>query len=112
MEREQHPDLRERANVQGTRLAGAIARMSGAYQSGMTTMQRFRSGGRQRARRRDGFRIIARKEGDLVRLWSRNGRDWSAEFVAITTALRELPANFVLDGEAVAHCSEGLPPSA
>jgi ATP-dependent DNA ligase len=43
------------------------------------------------------------------RLWSRNGRDWSAEFVAITAALRELPADFVLDGEAVAHCSEGLP---
>src|SRR5215207_1927346 len=39
----------------------------------------------------DGFRIIARKEGDSVRLWSRNGRDWTAEFVAIVTALRELP---------------------
>jgi bifunctional non-homologous end joining protein LigD len=57
----------------------------------------------------DGFRIIARKEGDHVRLWSRNGRNWSAEFVAITAALGELPADFVLDGEAVAHCSEGLP---
>jgi ATP-dependent DNA ligase len=57
----------------------------------------------------DGFRIIARKEGDHVRLGSRNGRDWSAEFVAITAALRQLPADFVLDGEAVAHCSEGLP---
>jgi hypothetical protein len=31
-------------------------------------------------------------EGDRVRSWSRNGRDWSAEFVAITAALRELPA--------------------
>jgi hypothetical protein len=48
MDREHHPDLRERANIQGTRLAGAIARMSGAYQSGMTTMQRLRSGGTQR----------------------------------------------------------------
>jgi hypothetical protein len=48
MDREHHPDLRERANVQGTRLAGAIARMSGSYQSGMTTMQRLRSGGTQR----------------------------------------------------------------
>ena len=48
MEREHHPDLRERANVQSTRLAGAIARMSGSYQSGMTTMQRLRSGGTQR----------------------------------------------------------------
>src|SRR4051794_34883563 len=36
----------------------------------------------------DGFRIIARKESDHVRLSSRNGRDWSAEFVAITAAVR------------------------
>jgi bifunctional non-homologous end joining protein LigD len=36
----------------------------------------------------DGFRIIARKHGESVRLWSRNGRDWSAEFPAITAALR------------------------
>jgi bifunctional non-homologous end joining protein LigD len=57
----------------------------------------------------DGFRIIARKQGDGVRLWSRNGRDWTAEFVAIAAALRELPGAFILDGEAVAHCGEGLP---
>jgi bifunctional non-homologous end joining protein LigD len=57
----------------------------------------------------DGFRIIARKDGKSVRLWSRNGRDWSVEFVAIAAALRELPGSFVLDGEAVAHCPEGLP---
>jgi hypothetical protein len=36
----------------------------------------------------DGFRILAFKDGDKVRLWSRNGRDWSAEFVAITEAMR------------------------
>jgi hypothetical protein len=49
MEAGRHNDeARERANIQGTRLAGAIARMSGAYQSGMTTMQRLRSGGTQR----------------------------------------------------------------
>jgi bifunctional non-homologous end joining protein LigD len=30
----------------------------------------------------DGFRIVAFKDGDAVRLWSRNGRDWSAEFVS------------------------------
>jgi hypothetical protein len=49
MEAGRHNDeARERANIQGTRLAGAIARMSGSYQSGMTTMQRLRSGGTQR----------------------------------------------------------------
>ena len=36
----------------------------------------------------DGYRIIACKSGDQVRLWSRNGRDWSREFLAVTEALR------------------------
>jgi bifunctional non-homologous end joining protein LigD len=40
----------------------------------------------------------------------RNGRDWSAEFVAITSAMRALPfSRVMLDGEAVAHCLDGLP---
>ena len=58
----------------------------------------------------DGFRILAFKSGDKVRLWSRNGRDWATEFVAITEAMRALPfKRIMLDGEAVAHCLEGLP---
>src|SRR5215218_906628 len=40
----------------------------------------------------DGFRIVARKEGDGVHLWSRNGRDWSVEFSGITAALKKLEA--------------------
>jgi hypothetical protein len=56
----------------------------------------------------DGFRIVANKDGDVVRLWSRNGRDWSAEFVAITAAVIALPfARIVLDGEAVAAARKG-----
>jgi ATP-dependent DNA ligase len=44
-----------------------------------------------------------------VQLWG-NGRDWTVEFVAITAAIMALPfARMVLDGEAVAHCPEGLP---
>src|SRR3954447_8131013 len=58
----------------------------------------------------DGFRVIALKDGDDVRLWSRNGRNWSADFLAITAAVRALPVTrIVLDGEAVAHCPEGMP---
>src|SRR3954468_7283918 len=58
----------------------------------------------------DGFRIIAYKDGERVWLWSRNGRDWSAEFVAITAAMQALPfKRLMLDGEAVAHCLDGLP---
>jgi ATP-dependent DNA ligase len=49
------------------------------------------------------------KNSDTVRL-CRNGRDWSAEFVAITASMRVLPfKRGMLDGEAVAHCLAGLP---
>src|SRR3954470_3939644 len=58
----------------------------------------------------DGYRLLVVKDGDRVRLWSRNGRDWSLKFLAITAAVRALPfARIMIDGEAVAHCREGLP---
>jgi hypothetical protein len=42
---------------------------------------------------------------DDVRLWSRHGRNRSAEFAAIPAGLMALPfTRIVLDGEAVAHC--------
>jgi ATP-dependent DNA ligase len=31
----------------------------------------------------DGFRIVALKDGGEVRLWSRNGRNWSADLLAL-----------------------------
>ncbi|MCC2654286.1 MAG: hypothetical protein K0Q60_4452, partial [Microvirga sp.] len=37
----------ERANIQATRLAGAISRMNGCFQQGIATLQRMRSGGHQ-----------------------------------------------------------------
>jgi bifunctional non-homologous end joining protein LigD len=58
----------------------------------------------------DGFRIVAFKDGESVRLLSRNGRDWSAEFLAVVAAIRALPfRRIMIDGEAVAHCPDGLP---
>jgi len=58
----------------------------------------------------DGYRIIACKSGEHVRLWSRNGRDWSKEFLAVTEAVAALKVDeIVLDGEAMAHCKEGWP---
>src|SRR4051812_8836818 len=58
----------------------------------------------------DGFRLVARKDGEKVRLWSRQGRSWTREFAAITAVLRALAVSqIVLDGEAVAHCDQGLP---
>src|SRR5215211_1360149 len=56
----------------------------------------------------DGYRIVANKSGDTVRLWSRNGRDWSRDFLAVTDALHALKHDdIVLDGEAMAHCKDG-----
>ena len=58
----------------------------------------------------DGFRIVARKEGDSAHLWSRNGRDWSVEFSGITAALKAWRLkSFVLDGEACACDESGWP---
>ena len=44
------PDARERANIQGTRLAGAIARTQRTFQSGMLALQKMRTGGQQTVR--------------------------------------------------------------
>jgi len=53
--------------------------------------------------KRDKFRSSPRRMEIRMRLWSRNGRDWSVEFVAITSAIMALPVTrIVLDGEAVA----------
>ena len=58
----------------------------------------------------DGWRMIAPKAGEIVRLWSRNGRDWTADFAGIAAAVAHLPQeNLVLDGEAVGHGPDGLP---
>src|SRR4051812_924085 len=57
----------------------------------------------------DGIRLIARKDGDRVRLWSRYGRNRTSDFATITAALRRLPADVLIDGEAVAQCENGLP---
>src|SRR3954471_12653445 len=55
----------------------------------------------------DGYRIIARKDGERVRLWSRRGLSWTAAFPLIVEALRAIPAeSAVLDGEAVLECED------
>src|SRR3954471_21439909 len=58
----------------------------------------------------DGIRLIARKDGERVQLWSRHGRSRTAESGTIVNAMRSLKVrSAVLDGEAVAHCENGLP---
>jgi bifunctional non-homologous end joining protein LigD len=57
----------------------------------------------------DGFRFIARRDGDRVRVFSRNGRDWSDKVPAIIEAVRTLPVtSATLDGEGVVLDDRGL----
>src|SRR6478672_2836344 len=50
----------------------------------------------------DGYRLIIQRDGKRVRLWTRNGHDWSGRFPLITeAALRSRNSSFVIDGEAV-----------
>jgi ATP-dependent DNA ligase len=57
----------------------------------------------------DGFRFICRRDGDRVRLFSRNGHDWSAQLPAIVQAMRAFPVTLVtLDGEVVICGADGV----
>jgi len=54
----------------------------------------------------DGFRVIARKDGTRVKLYSRPGNDLTDRFPLIVEALNKLrPRSCIIDGEAVA-CGE------
>jgi bifunctional non-homologous end joining protein LigD len=58
----------------------------------------------------DGFRVIARKDGDRVRLYSRPGNDMTRRFPLIAEALMGLRSrSCIIDGEAVACDENGLP---
>src|SRR4051794_35901969 len=57
----------------------------------------------------DGYRLIARAEedGKRVRLWSRNGTDYTDHFTAIRDAVAAIGIGCVLDGEAVVFHPDG-----
>jgi bifunctional non-homologous end joining protein LigD len=58
----------------------------------------------------DGYRIIARKSGDRVRLWARSGTDYTTCLDRIRAAEAPLPIGAaVIDGEALAFDAEGQP---
>src|SRR6516165_7204612 len=47
----------------------------------------------------DGYRLIVRRDGDNVRLYTRRGYDWSDRYPAISRAAAKLRArSFTLDG--------------
>lgn len=57
----------------------------------------------------DGDRILAYKEGDRIRLLSRNAKERSDRFSRITEGLRTLPSRtLLLDGEVVAFDRNGV----
>jgi bifunctional non-homologous end joining protein LigD len=57
----------------------------------------------------DGFRILARRDGAGVRLFTRHGNDFTARFLLAVEAVTALPArSFLLDGEAIVANERGL----
>src|SRR4051794_1325166 len=57
----------------------------------------------------DGFRVIARKTGERVKLYSRPGNDLTRRFPFIVEAVARLRAvSCIIDGEAVACGDNGI----
>jgi bifunctional non-homologous end joining protein LigD len=57
----------------------------------------------------DGFRIMARRDGVGVRLFTRNGHDFTARFPLAAAAVAALPGrSFLIDGEAIVTDDDGL----
>src|SRR5437899_11301609 len=57
----------------------------------------------------DGYRLIVRRDGPTVRLYTRNAYDWTARFPAITAAAERIKAkSFTIDGEAAVLGPDGL----
>jgi bifunctional non-homologous end joining protein LigD len=57
----------------------------------------------------DGFRVIARKKGAQVRLYSRPGNDLTYRFPLIVESVARLrPRSCIIDGEAVACDDNGM----
>ena len=57
----------------------------------------------------DGYRVIVRKDGDDVRVLTRNGLDWTHRLAAVARAVATLPAQTLMaDGELVSLQKDGL----
>jgi ATP-dependent DNA ligase len=61
----------------------------------------------------DGYRMMAWREGDVVRLYTRRGYDWSERYPSVVAALRSLKVgSCLLDGELVVCDDAGVSSSA
>jgi bifunctional non-homologous end joining protein LigD len=57
----------------------------------------------------DGFRLIVQRDHDRVRLFTRNGHDWTKKYPLVAEAARRIKTTqFVLDGEAVLLGVDGI----
>jgi bifunctional non-homologous end joining protein LigD len=57
----------------------------------------------------DGYRLIVRRDGAMVRLFTRRGYDWTDRYPTIANAAAKLRArSFTLDGEAVVCGANGV----
>ena len=57
----------------------------------------------------DGCRLISRRDGDRVRLFTRRGNDWTKRLPHVADALRAMPVGSVtFDGEIVATDAKGV----
>jgi DNA ligase D-like protein (predicted ligase) len=57
----------------------------------------------------DGYRAIGMNTVGQVRLFSRNGKDFTKRFSSIVRALEALPNDTVIDGELIAYDADGRP---
>lgn len=57
----------------------------------------------------DGYRLLARLDGDAVHLFTRNGNDWSKKLPHLVAALRTLNIQGWLDGEITVPDERGYP---
>lgn len=56
----------------------------------------------------DGYRAIASKRGDEVKLYSRNQNDFTDKFAPVMQALQKIKHDVVIDGEIIAADEEGI----
>src|SRR5215813_2967512 len=57
----------------------------------------------------DGYRLIVRRDGPTVRLYTRNANDWTVRLPAIAVAAARIEAKSItIDGEAVVLGPDGL----
>jgi bifunctional non-homologous end joining protein LigD len=57
----------------------------------------------------DRYRLIVQRDGKRVRLFTRNGHDWTDRYpLVVESALRNKSTSFVIDGEAVLLGVDGI----